>query len=155
MRAIEASLLSGSELYREVILDKVAHARESVLIATANVKDMHVEGRSIRSLLADPQAAWSLPGVTTFGYQNHTVRTEQWRYIRYADGSGELYDHNNDPYEWTNLINRAESDPVRAELAKFLPQTNVRGPQQTVGGLANGGGSGKQAEKSLKGREQR
>jgi len=115
----------------------------------------HVEGRSIRSLLADPQAAWSLPGVTTFGYQNHTVRTEQWRYIRYADGSGELYDHNNDPYEWTNLINRAESDPVRAELAKFLPQTNVRGPQQTVGGLANGGGSGKQAEKSLKGREQR
>jgi len=43
MRAIEASLLQGSELYREVVLDKVAHARESVLIATANVKDMQVE----------------------------------------------------------------------------------------------------------------
>lgn len=43
MRAIQASLLQGSDLYREVILDKVAHARESVLIATANLKDMQVE----------------------------------------------------------------------------------------------------------------
>ena len=83
------------------------------------------------------------------------MRTEQWRYIRYADGSGELYDHTNDPYEWTNLINRAKSEPVRAELAKFLPQTNVRGPQPTVGGLANGDGSGEQASKSWKGRKER
>src|SRR5438128_3768350 len=43
MRAMEAALLCGSELYREVILDKLAHARESVLIATANLKDMQVE----------------------------------------------------------------------------------------------------------------
>src|SRR5438132_14434414 len=43
MRAIEASLLQGSALYREVVLDKLARARESVLIATANVKDMQVE----------------------------------------------------------------------------------------------------------------
>jgi len=47
MRAIEAELLSGSELYREVILDKLAHARESAWIATANLKDMHIEGASI------------------------------------------------------------------------------------------------------------
>jgi phosphatidylserine/phosphatidylglycerophosphate/cardiolipin synthase-like enzyme len=43
MRAIEASLLAGSELYREVVLEKMAHARESVLIATANLKDMQIE----------------------------------------------------------------------------------------------------------------
>jgi phosphatidylserine/phosphatidylglycerophosphate/cardiolipin synthase-like enzyme len=43
MRAIEADLLAGRELYREVILEKLAHARESVLIATANVKDMQIE----------------------------------------------------------------------------------------------------------------
>jgi len=53
MRAIEAALLSGSELYREVILDKLAHARESVSIATANVKDMQVErGGKFASVLA-------------------------------------------------------------------------------------------------------
>ena len=43
MRAIETELLSGRELYREVVLDKLAHARESVCIATANVKDMQIE----------------------------------------------------------------------------------------------------------------
>jgi phosphatidylserine/phosphatidylglycerophosphate/cardiolipin synthase-like enzyme len=43
VRAIAASVLQGSELYREVILDKLAHARESVSIATANLKDMQVE----------------------------------------------------------------------------------------------------------------
>ena len=43
MRAIETELLSGRALYREVILDKLAHARESVCIATANVKDMQIE----------------------------------------------------------------------------------------------------------------
>ena len=38
-----AELLSGPELYREVILDKLLHARESAWIATANLKDMRVE----------------------------------------------------------------------------------------------------------------
>jgi phosphatidylserine/phosphatidylglycerophosphate/cardiolipin synthase-like enzyme len=43
MRAIETELLSGSELYREVVLRRMAQARESVFIATANVKAMHVD----------------------------------------------------------------------------------------------------------------
>jgi len=29
-----------------------------------------------------------------------------WRYIRYEDGSEELYDHRVDPDEWTNLANK-------------------------------------------------
>jgi phosphatidylserine/phosphatidylglycerophosphate/cardiolipin synthase-like enzyme len=53
VRAIAAELRSGSELYREVVLDKLAHARESVWIATANLKDMHVEGRSVVALFAE------------------------------------------------------------------------------------------------------
>ncbi|MBZ4422996.1 phospholipase D-like domain-containing protein [Myxococcus sp. RHSTA-1-4] len=43
MRPIEAELLSGSALYREVVLEKLLHARESVWMATANVKAMYVE----------------------------------------------------------------------------------------------------------------
>ena len=43
MRPIQAELLAGGELYREVVLGKLAHARESVWIATANVKAMYVE----------------------------------------------------------------------------------------------------------------
>jgi phosphatidylserine/phosphatidylglycerophosphate/cardiolipin synthase-like enzyme len=43
MRTLQAELLQGRELYREVVLGKLAHARESVWIATANVKAMFVE----------------------------------------------------------------------------------------------------------------
>lgn len=43
MRSIEAELLSGTELYRRVVLEKMAKARESVWISTANVKAMMVE----------------------------------------------------------------------------------------------------------------
>ena len=42
-RPIDAELLSGEALYRRVVLDKMANARESVIIATANVKAMLVE----------------------------------------------------------------------------------------------------------------
>jgi len=52
MRPIDAELLSGEELYRRVVLERMAHARESVWIATANVKEMYLErdGR-FRSIL--------------------------------------------------------------------------------------------------------
>ena len=36
------------------------------------------------------------------------VRTERWRYIQYADGAEELYDHHHDPHEWTNLAAQPE-----------------------------------------------
>ena len=85
----------------------------------------HVEGQSIKSVLADPKASWATPGLCTFGYQNHTVRTDQWRYIRYANGDEELYDHKHDPYEWTNLASKVEFKPVKADLAKAFPKTNV------------------------------
>ena len=40
---LDAKLLFNDELYRDVILDKLVHARESVWIATANLKAMMVE----------------------------------------------------------------------------------------------------------------
>ncbi|MGO9829956.1 MAG: phospholipase D family protein [Myxococcaceae bacterium] len=43
MRNLQAELVTGEALYRRVILDKLAHARESAWIATANVKAMFVE----------------------------------------------------------------------------------------------------------------
>jgi arylsulfatase A-like enzyme len=84
----------------------------------------HVEGPSIRALLADPKAAWDHPAVTTYKYRNHAVRTEGWRYIRYDKGDEELYDEAKDPNEWTNLAQKPEHAAKKAELAKFLPQTD-------------------------------
>jgi arylsulfatase A-like enzyme len=95
----------------------------------------HLEGRDISPLLKNPKAAWELPAITTHGFQNHTVRTEGWRLIRYADGSEELYDEAADPLEYTNLAGRSEYADRKAELAKWLPQTdapnlpNTRGPE--------------------------
>lgn len=42
-RPIEAELLVGRELYARVVRERLEQARESVWMATANVKDMHVE----------------------------------------------------------------------------------------------------------------
>lgn len=88
----------------------------------------HVEGESIRALLADPKAAWSKPAVTTYLPNNHAVRTEQWRYIRYADGGEELYDESKDPHEWTNLAGDTKFAEVKAELAKSFPAVNAEWP---------------------------
>jgi arylsulfatase A-like enzyme len=85
----------------------------------------HVEGVSIRKLLADPSAGWNFPAVTTHGFQNHAVRTERWRYIRYANGDEELYDHERDEFEFTNLAKAGqEFVAVKRELAQWLPKTN-------------------------------
>lgn len=81
----------------------------------------HVEGKSIRPLLANPSAPWSDPAVTTFLFKNHAVRNEGWRYIRYADGGEELYDETKDPNEWVNLAAKAEFASIKRELAKALP----------------------------------
>ncbi len=86
----------------------------------------HVEGTSIKSLLKDPAAPWDVPALTTFGRDNHAVRSEGWRYIRYADGSEELYDEAADPYEWKNLAADPKLAPIKAELAKRFPATNAR-----------------------------
>jgi arylsulfatase A-like enzyme len=85
----------------------------------------HVEGPSLKPLFVDPLAKWDLPAITTFGFQNHAVRTEGWRYIRYANGDEELYDEATDPYERVNLASKPEHSVVKAELAKHLPVSNL------------------------------
>ena len=90
----------------------------------------HNEGVSIRRLLADPKASWDLPARTTYKFNNHTVRSEGWRYIRYANGDEELYDEAKDPNEWTNLAAQPGFAARKAELAAFLPKTNAPDPSE-------------------------
>ena len=84
----------------------------------------HVQGESIRKLLSNPNAGWDHPALTTYRFMNHSVRTEGWRYIRYADGGEELYDHAADPYEWTNLAKDDRHADAKKALARQLPTTN-------------------------------
>lgn len=62
---MNAELLSGEALYRRVVLEKMTQARESVLIATANVKAMLVELKAGQfKPIADLFAQLSKRGVT-------------------------------------------------------------------------------------------
>ncbi len=83
------------------------------------------EGVSLRPLLKDPKAKWARPAVTTFGKANHAVRSERWRYIRYSDGTEELYDRQADPMEWKNLAGDPKLAAVKAEHGKWLPKVNA------------------------------
>jgi len=84
-----------------------------------------LEGTSLVPLLKDPDIQWERPVITTFGPGNHSVRSERWRYIRYADGSEELYDHRDDPCEWHNLAGDRRYSDIIAEHKKWLPRVNV------------------------------
>jgi arylsulfatase A-like enzyme len=105
----------------------------------------HVQGKSIRSLLADPDAEWSTPAVTTHEFDNHGVRREAWRYIRYANGDEELYDEAADPYEWKNLAADPNYASQKSELAKFIPTDKT--PDLSSGPDGAGGGQGKRNRK--------
>jgi len=82
-------------------------------------------GRSLVPLLRDPLHPWERPALTTHGQGNHAVRSERWRYIRYADGGEELYDHERDPHEWHNLAASPAHAAVRAEHARWLPRADA------------------------------
>jgi arylsulfatase A-like enzyme len=84
------------------------------------------EGASLVPLLRDPSAAWPRPAVMTYRPGNHAVRSERWRYIRYANGDEELYDHTLDPLERTNLAARAEHAGVIADLKRWLPDASAQ-----------------------------
>ncbi|MDF1754381.1 MAG: sulfatase [Verrucomicrobiales bacterium] len=87
--------------------------------------DPKCDGTSLVPLLKDPTAK-STPALMTYGRGNHAVRSEQFRYIRYADGSEELYDHRTDPHEWTNLAARDEYTTVVEAHRKWLPKTEAK-----------------------------
>jgi arylsulfatase A-like enzyme len=79
-----------------------------------------LDGKSMKPQLAEPATRRS-PAISSYGEGNTSIRTERWRYIRYEDGSEELYDHRVDPDEWTNLANQPEHAKTVRRLANKIP----------------------------------
>ncbi len=79
-----------------------------------------LDGESLVPLLRYPDAERTTPAVTTRQGQHHAIRTDRWRYIRYGDGSEELYDHQEDPMEWDNLAGDKRHEATRRLLAERL-----------------------------------
>lgn len=80
-----------------------------------------LDGQSIKPQLYDPKAERD-PAVSFYGEANTSIRSRDWRYIRYEDGSEELYHHKTDPNEWTNEADNPEYAAVKKELSKFIPE---------------------------------
>ena len=79
-----------------------------------------LDGVSLTPLLRDPATTWDRPAVTEFKLGNAAVRSQRYRYIRYQDGSEELYDHQVDPQEWVNLANDNKYRQIKRELGHWI-----------------------------------
>ena len=90
------------------------------LVELAGLPPAQVDGTSLVPLLKEPEQDW-VPALMTMGKGNHAVRSDHWRYIRYRDGSQELYDHRKDPWEWNNLASNPEHAEVIAGHQKWIP----------------------------------
>jgi arylsulfatase A-like enzyme len=79
-----------------------------------------LNGRSLVPLLKDPNINTERAVVTSFDSGNNSLRTDRWRFIRYADGSEELYDLKHDPNEWKNLAGSDEHAKTKNEMSEKL-----------------------------------
>jgi arylsulfatase A-like enzyme len=96
------------------------------LVEICDLKDppQTLEGKSFLNLLKNPGSEPERVAITTQGKNNHAVRSRQHRYIRYADGSEELYDHKNDPHEWKNQATDNRYAEIKRHLASLIPASN-------------------------------
>ncbi len=95
------------------------------------------DGRSFTKLLHNPDMKWNDPTLTTYQMGNHRIYDGRYSYINYRDGE-ELYDHKNDPMEWTNQARNPEFSESKTRLKKHLPKTNEPdSPENTFNGNKN------------------
>lgn len=82
------------------------------------------EGKSLVPLMQgkNKQATFA---ITTFGMNNHSVKSDRFRYTRYEDGGEEFYDHKNDPNEWTNQAKNSKYKDEIDILKQYLPKINA------------------------------
>jgi uncharacterized sulfatase len=85
-----------------------------------------MEGKSFVPLLDNPQQQWKKAAYTMVargkGRFGRSVRTERYRYTEWDDGKDgvELYDHEMDVNEWTNLAGNARVTALQREMQQLL-----------------------------------
>jgi uncharacterized sulfatase len=97
-----------------------------------------LEGKSLVPLLDNPEAKWSRPAYSQIQrgtdeappgpkLMGRSVRTERWRYTEWDGGKQgrELYDHDHDPHEITNLAD----NPKYAATVETMQKRLHRGSQ--------------------------
>ncbi len=84
-------------------------------------------GRSIVPLLDDERNTADYPSITTLDTFNHSIRTKDYRYTRYKDGSEEIYHHTNDQNEWNNLMGASIYQEVKQHLSNQMEDILIGG----------------------------
>jgi arylsulfatase A-like enzyme len=87
-----------------------------------------LQGHSLLPLLQNPEAEWPHMALSSYRKGNSSLRSERWHYIHYADGSEELYDHNSDPHEFTNLAKNSAFAAVLQQHRALLPTREADEP---------------------------
>lgn len=80
-----------------------------------------LEGNDLAPLVKNPAAAWDKPCLSNYIRGNCTVHYKHWNYIRYADGSEELYDIAADEDEHHNLAGKPEHQALMQSLRRHIP----------------------------------
>ncbi len=86
-----------------------------------------LEGKSLVPLLNNPTAEWNRPASTVIRRgekMGRSVRSERYRYTEWDEGrqGSELYDHENDPHEFRNLVADPKHTQTVAEMKRLLPR---------------------------------
>ena len=108
-----------------------------------------LDGESLVRLLEAPNQKTNRTVVTSFDRGNASARDSRWRYVRYSDGSEELYDHQADKHEWHNLASSSKHAEVKRKLSAVVNNYFAKGSSGHIatvagaGGKSNNGNSGK------------
>lgn len=84
-----------------------------------------LEGHSLVPQLKDAATAREWPAISNHNPGNNSVRDKSWRYIRYVDGSEELYDMRSDPNEFKNLASDPQYAVEITRLKKWVPENQA------------------------------
>jgi arylsulfatase A-like enzyme len=102
-----------------------------------NEKGAALDGYSLVPFLEDSEnTIWEGPKVALTiiknkgsvrpEHQHYSLRSKDHRYVRYSNGSEELYDHAADPYEWTNEIDNPKYNRIKRAL-RFELKRQIKG----------------------------
>jgi arylsulfatase A-like enzyme len=81
----------------------------------------YVDGRSLAPLLKKPDAEWNSTAVSALYDRYISIRTGEFRYIRYRDDQEEFYHCAEDPHEWANQMGNPRYATEINELRASVP----------------------------------
>lgn len=98
----------------------------TLLEMVGSKSDTTLQCVSLLPQLQNPNSSRYLPAIVTHEQGNNSIVWKDWNYIRYSDGSEELYNHSNDYSERNNLAKIPKFESIKTKLIKFIPEVKIK-----------------------------